>query len=224
MYLCSYKLRISAILLLLILFATVELPNICAESSDLQSTAQTENTDEKDIVLTPPQEDSLPIAPSASRQNSASPSFLLLKLIGILLLVCALVYFAVKFIKKYSGITAEEDPFLKKVAFLPLAQGKSIQVITLLDNAYIIGVSENNVSLIEKVENKELVDAMNLAADENNPSQNADFSAMLGRLLPSLKKQKKENPSTSDFLTEQRDKLRQSKFGKYGAGEEDDRV
>ena len=82
------------------------------------------------------------------------------------------------------GIETPNDPYLKKVASLTLSPGKFVYVITLNSRAYLVGVSDNSVNLIAEIEDKELVDAMNLnapqGADEKKPM---DFSSILGKFV-----------------------------------------
>ncbi|MCR5290091.1 MAG: flagellar biosynthetic protein FliO [Treponema sp.] len=105
---------------------------------------------------------------------AANPTFKQTSGIGILIrmiLVLAVVIFCVYAVLRFmrSGLTqaSDNDPFLRRVASLSLSPGKSIQIVTLLENAYIIGVTDNAVNLIGQVQDKELVDAMNLYADKH---------------------------------------------------------
>ena len=56
------------------------------------------------------------------------------------------------FLKKGIKTENDNDPFLRKVSHLTLSPGKSVQVITLQDNAFLIGVSDEKISLIGKIE------------------------------------------------------------------------
>ena len=40
--------------------------------------------------------------------------------------------------------------------------------MTILDHAYIVGVSDNSVNLLGEITDKEIVDSMNLLSDRNN--------------------------------------------------------
>lgn len=113
---------------------------------------------------------------NADRQADApsdSPSSfgLLVRMIVALAVVAALIYGVVFLMKRGLRPRASDDPFLRRVSQIPLAPGKSVQVVTLFNHAYLLGVSDNAVNLIGEVTDAELVDSMNLYADqqENAP-------------------------------------------------------
>lgn len=93
------------------------------------------------------------------------------RMVFVLAVVVAAIILIFRFIKKSSGLAGVQDgddTFLRHVSGVPLGAGKSVQIVTLVDKAYILGVSENNVNLIGEVEDKELVNAMNLWSDKRN--------------------------------------------------------
>ena len=83
------------------------------------------------------------------------------------------------------GIQDGDDTFLRHVSGVSLGSNKSVQIVTLVDKAYILGVSENNVNLIGEVEDKELVNAMNLWSDKRNrTSKPRSFADVLDLFMP----------------------------------------
>jgi flagellar protein FliO/FliZ len=128
--------------------------------------------------------ESAPVGSSANSLNSnatQSSIFLFVRMIIVLALVALCIFFVMRFFKRGSQGAPLSDPYLKKTASLTLSPGKSVHVITLDDNAFIIGVTDAAVNLIGKIENKELVDAMNLHAEEQSASRlPRDFSRLLG--------------------------------------------
>lgn len=103
-----------------------------------------------------------------SSVSTGSTIWIFVKMILVLALIVVAIYFIFRFMK--SRIDPEQDDdemFLRKVSSLKISTGKSVQVVTLNDEAaYVIGVSEDGITLIDKVENKELITAMNLDADK----------------------------------------------------------
>jgi flagellar protein FliO/FliZ len=94
-----------------------------------------------------------------------------------------------RFFKRGIKSAFNSDPYLKRTASLTLAPGKTVQVVTLDDSAFLIGVTDNAINLIGKVENKELVDAMNLHAEEESPAAKPrDFSQLLDIFAGNRKK------------------------------------
>ena len=135
-------------------------------------------------------ENAIPLGEAADGQQERSSRFgtffLFLRMIIVLGIVVACIYAVMWFMKKsIRGDSAADDPFLRKVSSVDLAVGKSVQVVTLLDHAYIVGVSDNSVNLIGEVSDKELVDAMNLYADEHqNVKKPRTFSDILDIFMP----------------------------------------
>ena len=71
-----------------------------------------------------------------------------IKMFLILAVLVAAIYGVIYFIKRNVNKTVDEDQYLRRVAFLNLAPGKSVEVITLLEHAYIVGVSDVGINLI----------------------------------------------------------------------------
>ena len=120
-------------------------------------------------------------------------------MILVLIAVIACIYGIVWLLKKSMRPGAENDPYLKKTASITLSPGKTVQVVTLQDKAYLLGVSDSSITLISEIEDKELIDAMNL----NTPvggKKPANFAALLASLTGSAKR-------TENFLRSKREKL-----------------
>ena len=148
-------------------------------------------------------------ASEPARSNSTSTVGLVLRMIVVLALVLVCVYALMAFMKKSSGTADTDDSFLRKVSQVSLAPGKSVQIVTVLDHAYIVGVSDNAVNLIGEITDKEIVDSMNLMADRTasvkRPMSFAD-------ILDILAKPKGSRRTTfSDFTKNAADSLKQQR-------------
>lgn len=107
------------------------------------------------------------------------------KMVIMLAIVVACIYGVFFLFKKGSNVGKSSDPFLRKVSQVNLSPGKSVQVVTLLDNAYIIGVTDNSINLIGQVDDKELINSMNLYADKNDKvSKPRTFADVLDIFMP----------------------------------------
>lgn len=143
------------------------------------------------------------------------------KLIIMLIIVCGLAYIVLRFLKKSQTLSMNDDPYLHMVSSLKLAPNKSLYIITLKREAFLIAVTEKDVSLISKIEDTELIDAFNLYA-ENSPPMQKSFAEMLSTFFrkdeksPAQQKQtvqKKAESSdelTDNFLQGMRERLSQS--------------
>ena len=105
-------------------------------------------------------------------------------MIVVLIIVIGLIYGVLWFIKKKTNIVKTDDEYLRRAAYINIAPGKTVEVITLIDKAYLIGVTEDNITLLGEIHDDELIKAMNLTADKkNNTKKPANFSEVLDMFL-----------------------------------------
>ena len=180
----------------------------------LSDTAQGLRAEESNIAINT---DTVAVTP----EDTSLGVWFFVRMILVLAVVIALIYFFFAFLKKTTGVGNVSDPYLKKVASLPLGPGKSVHVITLKDKAYIIGAGESSINLIAEVEDKELVDAMNLHAPVFSDKKGSlRFSDLLGKFSTGVpkndvRKEKKDRvtiqtESSVEFLKNQRNRINES--------------
>ena len=144
-----------------------------------------------------------------AQQRSTNTGWLFFRMILVLLVVVACIYAVFYFVKKSTNPTNEIDPFLKKVASITLSPGKSVQIITLQNHCYILGVSDSNVQLISELDDKDLIDAMNLEADKESSGSIKDFATILASAMGIKKKTFEESVSSSvENMQNQTNRLR----------------
>ncbi len=163
------------------------------KNSNEKSQENISQFDESNIIL----EDSINLNNSAVDKDYKSPSTvgLLLKMIFVLIIVIVLIYVVLRFIKKKTNIVKTEDDFLRRAAYINIAPGKTVEVITLIDKAYLIGVTEDNITFLGEIEDKELINAMNVNADKNqNVKKPLNFDDVLD--IFTAKGKKKSNVFT----------------------------
>ena len=122
----------------------------------------------------------------ASAQSYKGPSTvgMFVRMIVVLIIVVGLIYGVLWFIKKKTNVVKTDDEYLRRAAYINIAPGKSVEVITLIDKAYLIGVTEDNITLLGEIHDDELIKAMNLSADKkNNTKKPATFSDVLDMFL-----------------------------------------
>ena len=153
-------------------------------------------------------------------QNQPSTIGLFFKMIFALAIVVLLAYVALKILKKSTTIANSDDPFLRHVSHLALNSNRSVDVVTILDHAYILGVSDNAVNLVGEITDKELVDSMNLYADKNdNTKRPRTFNDILSIFMPNSTTNKKESIygssgfNASEMLRRQRERLNENEEG-----------
>lgn len=115
-----------------------------------------------------------------SNRRNTSTGWLFFRMIIVLILVCAAIYFIFWLLKKKNKVGITENEYLRRAAFINIAPNKTIEVITLIDKAYLIGVTESNISLIGEITDKELIQSMNLTADKKQNVKNpVNFAEVL---------------------------------------------
>lgn len=117
---------------------------------------------------------------TTSNIRTTSTVWIFVRMILVLAIVVVLIYGVLYFIKKKTNIVKDEDDFLRRAAYLNIAPGKTVEVITLVDKAYLIGVTEDNISMLGEITDKELIQAMNLNADKKqNTKKPMNFDDVL---------------------------------------------
>lgn len=118
-------------------------------------------------------------------QQSSSTFGLFVKMVLSLGVVLGLAYLAMRVLRRGTKIRTSDDPFLRHVSHLPLSSNRSVDVVTILNHAYILGVSDNAINLIGQIEDEELVNSMNLYADKNdNTKRPRSFDDILSIFMP----------------------------------------
>ncbi len=123
---------------------------------------------------------------AAETQAYKGPSTvgMFVRMIVVLVIVIGLIYGVLWFIKKKTNVVKTDDEYLRRAAYINIAPGKTIEVITLIDKAYLIGVTEDNITMLGEINDDELIKAMNLTADKNNNTKKpTSFADVLDMFL-----------------------------------------
>lgn len=147
-----------------------------------QSNNKIENSFESDLNYFNTNEN---VNDEVNEYKTQSTTGFIVKTIVVLILIVAAIYGIMLFFKKKNINNKSEDDFLRKVSSLNLSPGKSIEIVSLIDHAYILGVTDSNINLIAEVEDKELIQAMNLNFDKKqNVKKPMNFSDVLDIFMP----------------------------------------
>ncbi len=127
----------------------------------------------------------------------------------VLALILGCVYGLFAFIRTVRKPKQGDTEGIRVLARASLAPGRSVHVVKAGSKAWLLGASEGSVTLISELDDKELIDRLELEADKDT-GRGPDFRSLLSSLLPSRAHRRgKEGQGTSlDFLSRQRDKLR----------------
>lgn len=150
--------------------------------SQNQTTKKEAPLTEESIVISDNNPSETGSAVTAYKEPSTVGMFV--RMIVVLIIVIGLIYGVLWFIKKKTNIVKTDDEYLRRAAYINIAPGKTVEVITLIDKAYLIGVTEDNITLLGEIHDDELIKAMNLSADKkNNTKKPANFSEVLDMFL-----------------------------------------
>jgi len=121
--------------------------------------------------------------------------FSIFRVLLTLAVVAAAIYGLVYFLKfrRTSRAGAEQDPFLKVLASAPLVANRSVHVVSVGPQAWLVGSAENGVNLISEIGDKDTINAMLLEDSKRIATPPAggapllDFRAILGKFGISVK-------------------------------------
>jgi flagellar protein FliO/FliZ len=138
--------------------------------------------------------------------SSLFPYFL--RMLLVLGLVIAAIYGLYALLRRGSRPEQAVDSYLRVLATASLGAGKKLHVVSLGDKAWLIGATESSINLVSAIDNKELVDALELRAAEGPQTPRKDFSSMLVELLGRKGSRKVGSADATDFFSRQRDRLK----------------
>lgn len=175
-----------------------------------QNTTQSDNSNQLELINTENQNNIVQDDYFSAMNNqtedatlsSKSSTWVYVKMILFLILVVVAIYSVMYFFKKKTNPKNDDDSFLRRVNTLPLGPGKSVEVVSLIDQAYILGVTDNNINLIDKIEDKELIEALNLNYDKNkNVKKPMNFADILDIFMPN-------GPRNKNVFSDQEKKIK----------------
>ena len=106
-----------------------------------------------------------------------------ISLILTLALVAAAIYGIVYFIKRSSRGKTAHDPFLKVLASAQLSVNRSIHVVNLGEQAWLVGSAESGVHLIGEIQDKDIINTLLLQdSKKNTGGLSGNFKGLLSRL------------------------------------------
>lgn len=198
--------------LLTVVFLLLSFSILNAQQST--STNQKDNVVSEQSIILNPQTDAVSQENANDEYKPASTIGVFVRMIIVLIVVVLLIYAFFWFVKRKTNNNLKtDDDYLRRVAYLNIAPGKTVEVITLIDKAYLIGVTEDNINLLGEIDDKELITAMNLNSDKKaNIKKPATFNEVLELFLQKGSKKKSvfsqeeskvenlfsENPSKQD--------------------------
>ena len=120
-----------------------------------------------------------------STYKAPSTAGMIIKMIVVLALVVAALYGIMLFFKKKNNNVQSDDDFMRRVSSLSFAPGKSVEIVTLVDRCFMLGVTDSNINLIAEITDKEMISALNLNFDKKqNTKKPMNFNDVLEMFMP----------------------------------------
>jgi flagellar biogenesis protein FliO len=122
-------------------------------------------------------------------ETAATATFpVILRMVLVLALVAGVIYLVVFFLRRVSRPQAEQNPHLKLLVSTHLGNGRFLHVVSLGNQAWLVGSGEGGINHIADINDKELLDTMLLdaskkTAEELNPV--SGFRSLLKRFSAS---------------------------------------
>ena len=146
-------------------------------------------------------------APAAAASQNTGIVWYIIRMFLVLGLVLLSIYGLYIFLKRRAKRAIVEDPFIKNLGSTQIAPGKSVHVLSLGTKAWLVGVSDNSVTLLAELDDKELIDAMVLKSQEApQEAPQVDFRTVFLRMFPGAAK-KPETPKL-DVFSEHRNRIK----------------
>ena len=188
-------------LLCAVVFGLVAFSGLSAQESALPGDQPQLRVDESTLELLE--------TPDEEIQAPATSLFpYVLRMIIVLAFIIAAIYGLYALLKRSTKPRTDEDPYVKVLVSSPLATGKTLHVVSLGDQAWLLASTDTAISVISEIGDRELIDALTLRAAASPTAVREDFISSLRRLLVKGTRTGGAVSGSADFLTKQRDRLR----------------
>ena len=148
-------------------------------TANAQALGNAQAVDETTLSLDAP-------GPAANQAaGAAGPNTFLyfLRMILVLALVVGTMYFVFTIMRRLAKPKDRGDSPIRVLGSTALGAGKSVHLLGLGSKAWLVGASDHSVSLIAEVDDKELLDGIELEAATQKPHASTDFAAILSSFL-----------------------------------------
>ncbi len=158
--------------------------------------------DESALVLS----DAAPGPSGAQASTSILPY--IIRMVLVLGIVVALIYGLYALLRRAGRPKAQPDSPLKLLASAPVGPGRALVLASLGQKAWLLGSTDSSISLIAEIDDKELIDSLELKAQYVQSGGGQDFAGMLMGLLKPKGGASSTPRRHDDFLSRQRDRLK----------------
>jgi flagellar protein FliO/FliZ len=138
----------------------------------------------------------------------------ILNILVTLVIVVAIVYVALRFIKKSVGAPVDDYGIIEVMASKALTQGVFLYIVRIGKDYFVMSSGDRGASILTKIEDKELINILNVQKSQDASKVKEDF---IDTLLSLFKKKEESNQKFEkvdfssqriDFIKKQREKLK----------------
>ncbi len=108
-----------------------------------------------------------------------SYGWLMLKTLLVLGLLAVGFYMFFRFIQQKSGIQLSGQNVVQVLSVVPLGPGKTLHVVDMAGKVFLLGASENNISLLTEIKDKDEIDRIRLLSSRTAPVAGKGFQEFL---------------------------------------------
>ena len=177
---------------------------LCFNTFAFSQSTSSDNSFENDTsYFAEPAASETTTAATTGNYKAPSTAGMIIKMVVVLALVVAALYGIMRFFKKKNNAVQSDDDFMRRVSTLNFAPGKSVEIVTLVDRCFMLGVTDSNINLIAEITDKEMISALNLNFDKKqNTKKPMNFNDVLEMFMPNANKNKKSIYSESEQAVE----------------------
>ena len=138
----------------------------------------------------------------------------ILNILVTLVIVVAIVYVALRFVKKSVGAPVDDYGIIEVMASKALTQGVFLYIVRIGKDYFVMSSGDRGASILTKIEDKELINILNVQKSQDASKVKEDF---IDTLLSLFKKKEGSNQKFEkvdfssqriDFIKKQREKLK----------------
>ena len=118
------------------------------------------------------------------------------------------IYFVFIYLKNRSKKISGSSDIIKVLATTPLATNRYVSIIEIVDDLYLVSISDHNINLLSKIEDKETKDQIKMMyINSKNNIVDDSFKNILNQTLSVFKQPKMKEKDPLQTTSEIREKL-----------------
>jgi len=204
--------------------------NSSAQDQTVQNkTGQNNTTDAGNVTSAPDNNTKVPgqgfmeedFRPKVEEESIA---WMIIKTILVLALFIGGFYIFYRFVTQKAGLHASGHEAIQILSTVPVGANKFIQIIDVAGKVFLLGVSDNNISLLTEIKDRMDIDRIRLLSSKSTPVQGSSFqdfiSAQIGWVIDKINEKRNrgsgkikmedipEREFDMDYLNKQKSRLK----------------